>query len=106
MPIKYSDDSDEENVENIETPEILENARPVMASHSPDTGNGGENFVERVPEKIEFDPSKKRNFGVSYTLQLFLLLWHTKNFAKNCCRVAKLKARKSSNSLGHFKRDF
>lgn len=60
MPLK--DDSDEENVENIETP--LETP-PVMASPSPDTGNGGENFVERAPEKIEFDPSKKRNFAVS-----------------------------------------
>ena len=63
MPIKYSDDSDEENVENIETP--IESTAPAMASHSPDTGNVGENFVERAPEKIEFDPSKKRNFAVS-----------------------------------------
>ena len=59
MPI--TDDSDDENVENIETPE--ESTQPVLASHTRD--NDRENFVEDVPEKIEFDPSKKRNFAVS-----------------------------------------
>ena len=63
MPIKDEDhmrkESDDENV-HIETP--LDSTPPVQVSHS--TDNDGENFVERVPEKIEIDPSKKRNIAV------------------------------------------
>ena len=55
--------------------------------------------------KVEYWNNGFLSFKVSEKIQWFLLLWHTKNFAKTGCSVAKLKARSEASRQGSkFKR--